>query len=312
VGRGSQGSPEAGRYVCDLLINRNRYRSLWTRRIVQPTSEEPNQAAVARVIADYLVESGERADSESLHRKMKDRVARLVSHGSVSSETLDWVINAFGMEDHHAHQLRAMFRGDPESDYMAGGWPPKRSSLTEQGLRTVSLHELHTLGPDGCPHSHRTVQVVRATSDDVRSYLYRFDTNALSVEVVRGGRPGPVTDLHNGLHGVEITFDEPLMKDETCSLEYETTFRYREPPPPEFRRGVISCLNNLEIRVQFHAERPPRQVWWGTWEALEGPMADREPVAPGLDLAVHRYLDGVETSIVGFEWEWPDPNVTLS
>ncbi len=295
---------ETARYLTELLDHRKAYRSKWERRVRQRTADGFNQAAVARVIAEYLVESGERADTEKLDRQIKDRVARLFSGKSLSTETLEWFISAFDMTDDHAERLRSIFKGRKGSGYVAGKWPPATDSMTDQGLRSLSLHELHAIGPDGRPVSHRTVQVVRATADSVAGYLYRFDTTALAVHVARGGKAGPIIDLGNGMHAMEITFNRPLAKGETCSLEYQTSFRYPTAPPPEFRRGVINRLDNLEVRVQFDSARIPSRIWWGSWESLEGPMAKRQPVELDAELSVHRYLDGVEAAIVGFAWEW--------
>ncbi len=295
---------QTGRHLIELLTHRRRYRSQWERRAVQRTFGAPSQAAVARVVADYLVDSGERSDTYGLHRQIKDRVARLFGPERVSAETLGWFIAAFGMADDDARRLWELFEGAKVAGFVAGGWPPPTASLKDQGLRTVSLHELHSLGADGCPASHRTVQVIQATTDWLKGYLYRFDTNALDVEVARGGQAGPITDLGGGMYAVEITFNAPLQSGMTASLEYLTTFRYSEPPPPEFRRGVIRRIDNLEIRVQFHPARLPAKVWWGSWDTLDGPMADRETTQLDSEFAVHRYLDGVEAAIVGFAWAW--------
>jgi hypothetical protein len=60
--------------------------------------------------------------------------------------------------------------------------------VTETGPahRTVSLHELHVVGPHGLPLQHRTVQVVRALQRGLASYTFRFDRREASVRVLRG------------------------------------------------------------------------------------------------------------------------------
>jgi hypothetical protein len=295
---------EIGRYLADLLTHQQAYRSRWERQVLQRPSTTPTQAAIARVVAGYLVEADERRDTVGLHRQLKDRVARAFNREAVSAETLGWIIGAFDMADEHAARLWAMFDGSKKAGFVTGGWPPAGERLVGQGCQTVSLHELHTLGHDGRPVSHRTIQVVRATVDGLTSYLYRFDTNAADVQVIRGGRAGTVRDLGQGLHGVDIAFNAALSVGETVSLEYLTRFRYQQPPPPEFRRAVLRRVDNLEMRVQFHPHRPPAHVWWACWHSLEGAPGERELVQVDDELAVHRYLDGVEQAIVGFLWDW--------
>ena len=109
--------------------------------------------------------------------------------------------------------------------------------------------------------------------------------------------------LDNGLYAVDIMLDQTLDVGETASMEYETTFWYRTPPPQEFRRASSGRIDNLDLRVQFHPLRLPAQVWWSEWPALDGPPATSEPV--GLDVAksVHRHLDAIERTVVGFRWE---------
>ncbi|WP_410566122.1 hypothetical protein [Amycolatopsis sp. cmx-4-61] len=48
-------------------------------------------------------------------------------------------------------------------------------------------------GADGLPVHHRTRHVVVRAIDELRCCCYRFDTDAASVEVVRGGTAGPST-----------------------------------------------------------------------------------------------------------------------
>ena len=299
-----RGPAEASRYLIELLSYRRDYAARWRRRELQSSTGSPSQAAVARVVAEYLVDTGERCDGEKLHRQLKDRIARVFTHLMISRETLAWVTNAFSMTEPDTERLFALFDGSKSAGYIAGLWPPAAANLRDQGLDTLSLHELHTLGPDGLPRSHRTVQVVRATADNVHGYLYRFDTNTVNVEVVRGGNASLIRELGGGIYAMEIAFTAPLIKGDTWSLEYVTQFNYRDAPPPEFRRGVIRRIQNLEVRVQFDAARLPAAIWWGSWTGLDSPMAMREQVFLDGENSVHRYLDGVEAALVGFGWAW--------
>jgi hypothetical protein len=87
-------------------------------------------------------------------------------------------------------------------------------------------------------------------------------------------------------------------------LEYSTSFHYPAPPPPEFRRVVQSVAENLDIRVEFHPAKLPRDLVWAVWDGLDGPIVERESVALDSQFAVHRYLRLAEKTAVGFHWDW--------
>lgn len=250
------------------------------------------------------MDSGEWREDERTHRQLKDRVARALSGRAFGPETLRWFVEAFGMEDGEVERLYALVAGDPGLD-LSPGWDPLRREGWEADLETVSLQELHVLGPDGLPSSHRTNQVVRALRDGVGSYLYRFDSCSLRVEMLRGGQAGPVRTLGAGLFGVDISLVAPLAAGQTTSLEYLTTFAYEAAPPPVFRRGVTRQVQSVEIVVKFHPSRLPSRVEWCRWDGLDEAPSAREPVQLGTEHSVHRYLSRVQRAIVGFCWEWP-------
>jgi hypothetical protein len=75
---------------------------------------------------------------------------------------------------------------------------------------TLALHELHTLGPDGWPAEHQTIQVIKSTVDRLETYPYRFDTDQLVFEVVRGGRVGDTYRVTDSFFGVDIVLDRAL------------------------------------------------------------------------------------------------------
>jgi hypothetical protein len=55
--------------------------------------------------------------------------------------------------------------------------------------------------------------------------------------------------------------------------------------------------------VQFHHLRLPVQVWWSEWPTLDAPPNVSEPVPLQADKSVHRYLDTIEHTVVGFRWD---------
>lgn len=146
--------------------------------------------------------------------------------------------------------------------------------------------------------------MIQAGSEPISQYTYRFDTNTANVDVLRGGRAGPIYDAGDGLYAVDISFNRLLEPGQTASLEYFTTFHYVEPPPLEFRRVAIRRIDSLELRVQFNPERLPSCLQWATWARLDGAARPEDELELDSDYAAHRYVGGLQAGIVGFVWAW--------
>jgi len=175
--------------------------------------------------------------------------------------------------------------------------------------RTVSLHELHVIGPDGLPARHRTIHVIRALRDGLESYTFRFDRREATVHAVRGVRAGPPRDDPDlpGMTAVELLFPHPLEEGETASFEYETEFDWTSVPPPQVRRAARLPVERVEIGVEFSPERLPAQVHWGLWDGF-GPDAQlraAERVELDGEHSAHRFVEELHGHTVGFTWAWP-------
>lgn len=172
--------------------------------------------------------------------------------------------------------------------------------------RTVSLHEWHLVGPDGLPLRHRTVHVLRALRSGLSVYTYRSDSSTARVRAVRGARAGEPRPDVDGLTAVDLELHRPLAAGETASLEYETTFDWREVPPPQVRRGMRQRVERVDMRVEFSPERLPAAVHWAVWEGW-GPdarMLAAEQVELDAECAAHRFVDALDGDTVGFTWVW--------
>ncbi|GHH63304.1 hypothetical protein GCM10018775_80840 [Streptomyces umbrinus] len=107
--RRSRGAPATSKLLRDLLVTDPRYKRLWSARVKRARGEV-SQAAIAEVITLYLWESGERSEnSTALTRTLKDRVSRALNGIALSSETLGWIIAAFGMDSVDEARLWATF-----------------------------------------------------------------------------------------------------------------------------------------------------------------------------------------------------------
>lgn len=281
-------------------------RHRWEGRSTAGTDTELNYAAVSRIVAAHLWETGERPDTDTnLPRRLKDRIRRGLLGDLLSEETLGWLIAAFGIAADEQRRLWALYEGSAAVRVLHGtaqatGLPASR------GHRTISLHEHHFLGPDGLPQRHLTTQVIEARVEGLRSYPYIFDTAALTVDVLQGGRPsGGLRRLTGGLFAAEIELTRPLRRGETTTLTYLTTFFYDEPPEPCFRRAAFTSVDSVDIRVEFDRRRLPSTVHYTEWAALDRPATRSERRELESDNSVHVFLRTIENAIVGFTWTWP-------
>src|SRR5579875_477450 len=96
--RSTSGDAASGTRLRELLISDPRYRRMWRRRVARDHAEL-SQSAVAKVIEEYLWDSGERSENLAhLARQLKDRVSRALNGEVLSAETLGWFIAAFQMD----------------------------------------------------------------------------------------------------------------------------------------------------------------------------------------------------------------------
>jgi len=298
------GAYEAGCYLHELLGKPGPARRRWQVHQHAPAGAgEVSIAAACRVIAEHLWDSGEFPDTDTeLPRRLKDRVGRALQGRFLNPVTLRWFLDAFELPEDDALRLQLLLDGSPSTRVTIGQasdavLPPARP------YRTLSLHEHHYLGSDGLPSRHVTTQVIEATGDGLIAYPYMFDTATLTVDVRQGGcLHGPVHDLGGGIFVQDIVLTRPLRRGETATLFYSSAFRYSEPPPPEFRRAAFRRVNNLDIRVEFHPSRLPRNIFYAEWNALHGSPVRRTSVTREPDCSVHIFLSIAENVIVGFTW----------
>jgi len=279
-----------------LLARPGEPRSVWEKHAPDAGPAEIDAAAIAEVLRRRGADD---ADLIGVVRGALDGT-------TLSPMALEDFIDAFELSPRHAQRLRdllggsdsvAVITGDALADLHRQSGPPRHD--------TLALHEMHTLGPDGLPAEHQTIQVIKSTVDSLDAYPYRFDTDQLVVEVVRGGRVGDIYRVNEDLYGVDIVLDRPLGLGETALMHYRTTFGYRTPPPPEFRRGVLGTMRDVTLWVKFHPDRLPARVWLGRWDRLDhANVIDQQLVELDGEFSVQARYDVVEDTIVGFRWSW--------
>ena len=299
----------AARLLQALLLQREGYLNRWQRfRNRASGTGTLSQAAVARVIAHHLWESGERPDTEvSLPRDLKDRVHRALQGEVISAETLKWFIDAFDMTPDDAGRLRsALYADQPRSGIAVADTLRSPQELPiPQHHRTLAVFERRIIGPERHAVAHRTIRAITACTGTVYSYPCRRFSTASEIIMLRGGR---ITARHNPPGStpiLEITLSTPLRPGQIASLEYQAAFGPRSGTVAEYRQVAHARADNVDIVVQFHDARHPRKIWWGIWDDYrDGSILEQEAVSLDSDSCAHRYLTYLENAAAGFRWEW--------
>lgn len=298
---------DAARALCRLLVDPARpYRQVWEQRGAAYRGRVLNQSAVAKVVAAYLVDHGLLAEFEerTWPRARRDWVRSRLSGGHLTHLDLEVFMDAFGFEEGDRDRLRHVLESDSSPMFVPG--EIRLDGLPDRSRYAVDrTYDEHVVGADGLPAHHRTTQTVRALVDDVSACLYLFDADTATVEVSQGGRGDVPRQVADDVWAVVITLDTPLRAGQTCDLTYETTFDYREPPPPVLRRAAPRHDAEIAMVVAFDPVRLPAAVHLSTWAT----MTDCEPVASALvDLDDRHCASATWTvaraGLVGFSWSW--------
>jgi hypothetical protein len=152
--------------------------------------------------------------------------------------------------------------------------------------------------------------VIEAIAQEVDRIPFLCDTNVLTVEVGQGGKElnGHVQQIRDDMFFAEILLARTLGLGETITLEYWVSYRYpgdpADPAEREHRRAVMRHADNIDMRVEFHPNRIPAQLWWAHWDGDDGDVIQREAVTLDSEYSVHRYLRSIDKTVVGFYWQW--------
>jgi hypothetical protein len=296
------GVAQTSAYLRMLLLRPGDYRNRWERHAARPDPGLIDVPAVAKVLAE--------TDTATRPVEFDETVRHALDGTLLNADVLQLFIDAFELDGRDAGRLRDLLRGSDSlrvitgeaqalsEEWLGGGGPPRHE--------TLALHELHILGPDGSPAEHQTIQVIRSLVDGLPSYPYRFDTDELAVEVIRGGRVGDrIYRINEELYAVDIILAQPLDAGQTTLTQVRTTFFYKTPPAPEFRRGLLRRTDDVTIWVKFHPSRVPARVWMARWDGIDhARVVDRQLVELDDDLAAHTRFGPIERAVVGFHWEW--------
>lgn len=313
----AQSQRRAAQYLRELLLRPGPYREVWQRRVERPREGVINQLAVAEVLAGHLQAAPLRTgDARVMPYQLRDTISGVISGGHLSRHTLQLFIDAFGIAEPDAHRLWRLWNGSMAIGVVVGthAVPPQWESDLVRTVgpsltKSVSLHDHVYVGPDAKLNRVRMIQVLEATAQDVDRVPLLCDTNILSVEVGKGAKElsGEMRQIGDDLFVADILLARTLSLGETITVEYWLTYRFpghQAQVEREFRRGVIRQIENLDMRVEFHPDCIPANVWWARWDGAEGGVLEQEVVTLDSQYSAHRYMRSLEKTVVGFYWEW--------
>lgn len=308
----------AAAYLRELLLRPGRYRRRWEQYAERSRAGQVNHLAVAEVLARYRWSHPRtQGDTDMLARQLKDTVLRALSGKMLSRATLTLFVEAFSFSDAEADRLRRLAAGSSRISVLTGPRSLRPDLLAGVAHvfgparhQSVSLHDHVDIGRDGLVARARTLKVIEATADGVDSVPFIHDTDTLTLEVGQGcrGVSGYLREIAEGIYATDILLAKKLSLGETLTMEYWNTYHYpddrMDASRRQYRRAVMKRAENVDIRVAFHPERLPRQVWWALWDGVEGDVVSQEPVVLDSQHSVHRYMRSLERTVVGFHWAW--------
>lgn len=327
--RSSAGRPDgrkaASDYLQQLLLKPGSYRQAWEQYVSRERLGTINQLAVAEVIARHLWTAPRvPEDSDITPHQLKDTVSRALTGRLLSRPALSMFIKAFGFSEHEAARLWRLWNGSATISVMSGthAVPVDAEQDVDRVIgarehQTLSLHDHVYVGADARIDRARTLHVIEAIAQGVDRIPFLCDTNVLTLEVGQGGKEltGDVRRIGDDVFFTEILLARMLDLGETLTLEYWITYRYpgdpADPAEREFRRAVMRQVDNLDMRVEFHPDRLPTQVWWAHWDGVEGNVLEREAVTLDSQHSVHRYLRSLKKTVAGFYWQWDSSSMNV-
>jgi len=275
-----------------------------------------NQLAVSEVLAQYLQSRPADADS-GMPQRVHALVVRVLSGGHVTRQELQLFIGAFGIRGNDAGRLLNLPRPGLAAESVAGSRALSVSTehdvetaLGPRRHRTLSLHDHVTISAERHIDQLRILQVIEATAETVDRVPLLTGSRDARISPGQGCREvrGAWREVAAGLLAAEILLADTLALGETTTLEYWVSFKPPEgPPEPEderYRRIVPDTVSSYDMRIQFSPPQLPRELWWATWDGIDGGILDQQDVSLDSQHSTQRYARSLENTVAGFRWRW--------
>jgi hypothetical protein len=313
-----EGQRAAAEYLRQLLLKPGRCREAWQRHVARPRDDVINQLAVAELLVDCLRSApGRPGSAHVMAYQLRDTVAGALSGGQLSLQTLELFIDAFDLAEHEAGRLRRLWGGATTISVMSGthavpvtAEQEVDAAVGKRRHHSLSLHDHIWVIQDGRIDRARTMQVIEANAQGVDRIPFMCDNNVLTLEVGQGCKEtdGPIRRIGADVFAAEILLARTLDLGETLTLEYWLSYRYpgdlTDPAECEYRRAVMRAVDNLDMRIEFHPDKLPAQVWWAHWDGIEGDILSQDLVTLDSQHSAHRFLRSLDRTVVGFHWRW--------
>jgi hypothetical protein len=249
---------------------------VWLRAAGRVKDSEINKLAVARVIASYLWDTGERSEHDrNLPHRLKDRVGRALAGEVLTPTTLDWFIGALRFTDEDAALLWSLLYGPATADSeLDDGWYLK-SLVTDlymdDGRPRAVERRVIVATRDGVGEITTSVSVPRVRDDSGREH-------SLAVEAVSGGVITSREHPHQSHFRQVLQLPSPLRRGELHEYVLQRTLPADQPMAPHYVLVPHRRSDHFGLTVSFDHQRPPAMVW-----RLSGVptsvIYDREPTA---------------------------------
>jgi hypothetical protein len=313
-----QGQRAAAEYLRELLLKPGRYRDAWQSRVARPRDDVINQMAVAETIVGQLTSlPGHPGEAQMMPYQLRETVSGALAGLQLSKQTIELFVDAFGFSEHEAERLRRLWAGTARISVLSGSHAvstqAERDLVHELGPRkhqTLSLHDHVWVGADRRIDRVRTLHVVEAAVDGLDRIPFLCDTNVMTLDVGHGCErvSGDVRKIGDDVFATEIILIGSLDLGETLPLEYWISYRYpgdpTDPGEREYRRAVMRSVDNLDVRVEFHPDMLPAQIWWAHWDGVDGAVLNRQLVSLDAQHSAHRFLRSLKRTVAGFYWTW--------
>jgi hypothetical protein len=313
------GPRAAAEYLRQLLLKPGRYQDAWREHVGRAHDGVINQLAVTEVLARHLRAMPRGTGDVGIATyQLRETVSQALAGRQLSQPALELFIGAFRLTDDDAARAWRLWNGATTIRVLAGERaipaPAEQSIVRALGPRrhqTLSLNDHVWVGPDGRIDQHHVIQVIEATADCVDRIPFLCTSDIVTLEVGRGCTElsGELHEVGEGVFLAEILLARALRLGETTTLEYWITWAYPgdpdDPQEREYRRAAVGRFESYELRIEFHPDKLPADVWWAQWDGTDGDVLARELAALDSQHSAQRYLKSLEKTVVGFYWTWP-------